>query len=76
MNKYLTAMVTVLVATQIIRITQNAIQLHRQNKQFKKDLAWIRDNNITERDFDVQRDCFYLLRQWLEKELGIAEDEG
>lgn len=78
MNKYLTAMVTVLVATQIIRITQNAIQLHRQNKQIEKDLAWIKDNDISERDFDVQRDCFYLLRQWLKKELGIdygATDE-
>jgi hypothetical protein len=29
MDIYLTIMVTVLVATQIIRVTQNAIQLHR-----------------------------------------------
>jgi uncharacterized protein YqeY len=29
METYLTIMVTVLVATQVIRITQNAIQLHR-----------------------------------------------
>lgn len=71
MNIYLTIMVTVLVLTQVIRITQNAIQLHRQEKALAKDLAWIKDNDISERDFDVQRDCFYLLRQYLEKELDI-----
>ena len=71
MNIYLTIMVTVLVLTQVIRITQNAIQLHRQNKMLSKDLAWIKDNDISERDFDVQRDCFYLLRMFLERELEI-----
>lgn len=71
MNTYLTIMVTVLVATQVIRITQNAIQLRRQEKAIAKDLAWLKDRDISERDFDVQRDCFYLLRQYLERELEI-----
>lgn len=71
MNTYLTIMVTVLVATQLIRITQNAIQLHRQEKAISKDLAWLRDKYVSERDFEVQRDCFYLLQQFLEKELEI-----
>ena len=78
MNIYLAIITTVLVLTQIVRLIQNAIQLHRQNKAFTKDLAWIKDNDVSERDFDVQRDCFYLLRQFLEKELEIdygAEDE-
>ena len=39
MNIYLTIMVTVLVLTQVIRITQNAIQLNRQEKAIAKDLA-------------------------------------
>ena len=39
MNIYLTIMVTVLVLTQVIRITQNAIQLHRQEKAIARDLA-------------------------------------
>lgn len=81
MNIYLTIMVTVLVLTQVIRITQNAIQLHRQEKRIAKDLAWIKDNDISERDFDVQRDCFYLLRDYLEREMHIdygacEEDEN
>lgn len=71
MNIYLAIITTVLVLTQIVRLIQNAIQLHRQNAQFTKDLAWIKDHDISERDFDVQRDCFYLLRQYLEKELEI-----
>lgn len=41
MDIYLTIMVTVLVATQVIRIAQNTIQLHRQNKLIKKrSLTW------------------------------------
>ena len=36
MNTYLTIMVTVLVATQIIRITQNHISLFRQEKADRK----------------------------------------
>ena len=71
MNTYLTIMVTVLVATQIIRITQNAINLHRQSIKIEKTVGWIKDNDVSERDFRVQRDCFYLLRMWLEKQLDI-----
>jgi len=68
MDKYLTVMVTVLVATQIIRITQNTISLIRQNKAIQKDIEWIKDNDISERDFDCQREVFYLLREKLREE--------
>ena len=71
MEIYLAIITTVLVLTQIVRLIQNAIQLHRQEKAIAKDLAWLKDNDISERDFDVQRDCFYLLRQYLEQELEI-----
>ena len=71
MNIYLAIITTVLVLTQIVRLIQNAIQLHMQNKAFTKDLAWIKDNDISERDFNVQRDCFYLLRDYLEREMNI-----
>ena len=68
MDKYLTVMVTVLVATQVIRITQNTISLIRQNKAIKRDLEWIKDRDITEHDFDCQREVFYLLREKLREE--------
>lgn len=65
MEAYLTIMVTVLVATQIIRITQNFISLRRQNKELDKDLQWIRDTEISKSDFEVQRKVFYLLYEKL-----------
>ena len=51
MDIYLTIMVTVMVVTQVIRITQNAIQLYRQNKIIKQQLKDVED--IT--SFDIQR---------------------
>ena len=68
MNKYLTIMVTVLVATQIIRITQNQISLFRQEKKIKETVAWIKDNDVSERDFEIQRKVFYLLYEKLKGE--------
>lgn len=56
MNTYLTIMVTVLVVTQIIRITQNTIQLRRQNKLFEAELGQIDD--ITQEDLDIQRRAY------------------
>lgn len=68
MNTYLTIMVTVLVATQIIRITQNHISLFRQEKEIKKTCGWIKDNGVTEMDFMVQREVFYRLRDRLRED--------
>lgn len=65
MNIYLTIITTVLVLTQIIRVTQNAINLHRQNHEIKRNIEWIGDREITKEDFDVQRECIYLLRDKL-----------
>lgn len=68
MNTYLTIMVTVLVVTQIIRITQNHISLFRQEKEIKKTCNWIKDNDVSERDFEIQRKVFYMLYERLAKE--------
>ena len=73
MNIYLTIMVTVLVATQVIRITQNHIQLVRQRKEIDKTIGWFKDNNVSEYDFEVQREVYYLL---LEKLKGEREQHG
>ena len=42
-EKYLIVMTTVLVVTQIIRVTQNTIQLVRQNKMIKKEIVLLGD---------------------------------
>lgn len=65
MTTYLTVITTALVITQIIRVTQNALQLHRQNKLFKAQLGQISD--ITEDDLQLQRDTYKLLHDYLMK---------
>lgn len=61
MNIYLTIITTVLVLTQIVRVTQNHIQLVKQQKQLDDTLGWIRDNDVSERDFEIQRKVFQML---------------
>ena len=51
MNTYLTIITTVLVLTQVIRITQNHINLRRQNKLFKAELGQI--SEVTQDDLEV-----------------------
>lgn len=65
MNTYLTIMVTILVVTQVIRITQNTISLMRQEKKIKETVGWIEKNDVSEMDFKIQRETFYLLNQYL-----------
>lgn len=64
MNIYLTIMVTILVLTQIIRIAQNTIQLRRQNKLIKAQLAQLDD--VTQDDFDMQRRAYRLIVEHFE----------
>jgi len=69
MNTYIAIITTVLVITQIIRVTQNAISLHRQEEAIKIDLKWLKDRDITQKDFDIQKECFCLLKEWLEEQI-------
>lgn len=64
-DKYMTIITTILVATQVIRVTQNAISLHRQEKDIKKVCGWLKDNDVSEQDFNIQREVFYMLHDWL-----------
>ena len=68
MNTYLAIITTVLVATQVIRVAQNHIQLRRQRKKIDDTMSWIKDNDISQVDFDVQREVFYRLRDKLRRE--------
>lgn len=75
MNTYLVIITTVLVVTQLIRITQNQISLFRQRKKIDNTLAWMKDNDVSERDFDVQRKVFYLLFDKLMKEQELEDEQ-
>ena len=73
MNTYLAIITTILVITQIIRVTQNHISLFRQEKEIKKHLDWIEENDISERDFAIQREVFYMLHEELTKKRESRE---
>ena len=63
MNTYLVIITTALVITQIVRLIQNAVQLHRQNVLFQKQLGQIED--VTQADLDVQRKAYRLAVEYL-----------
>lgn len=72
MNDYLTIITTVLVLTQIIRITQNTIQLRRQKKLFEAELGQIKD--ITPDDLDMQIAVYRMLYSELtERRMNVCE---
>lgn len=71
MNNYLVIITTVLVITQVIRITQNAINLHRQHVIYKKELCELADLELKKEDFEYQRKAYRLIVERLEKEEGL-----
>lgn len=71
MEKYLAVITTVLVATQIIRIAQNTMSLHRQNKLIKAQLNEI--GEITDDDMKRKIMVDKLLVELLPKILDTYE---
>lgn len=65
LKKYLIVMTTVLVVTQIIRVTQNTIQLVRQNKMIKKEI--VRLGDVTDEDIAMHREFYKLGCEYLSK---------
>ena len=61
MEIYLAIITTVLVVTQVIRIIQNTINLFHQEKELKKHIGWINDNDIKREDFELQREAYRLI---------------
>ena len=74
MNTYLAIITTVLVITQIIRVVQNHISLRRTEKEILKNVEWIKDNDISERDFAIQREVFRMLYWKLKEEMEGEND--
>lgn len=69
MTTYLVIITTVLVLTQIIRVTQNTIQLIRQKTLFKRQLADLSEYKLTAEDFKNQRKANALAAEYYEKML-------
>lgn len=75
MTTYLTIITIILVLTQIIRITQNHISLFRQEKKIEQTVGWLHENDVSQRDFEIQRKVFYLLYDKLIEERNGAQYE-
>jgi hypothetical protein len=75
MNTYLAIITTVLVITQIIRVTQNYIQLRREKTVFEKQLGDLANIEIQKEDFEMQRKAYRLLAERLEMELMKEVEE-
>ena len=75
MSIYLTIITTVLVLTQIIRISQNHISLRRQKVVFEAQLGELVDAGVTKEDFEMQRKAYRLIVERLERELMQEEEE-
>lgn len=76
MNTYLAIITTVLVITQIIRVTQNHIQLRRQKTRFKKQLGDLADMEIQKEDFEMQRMAYRLIVEWLDNKEDAKDEQA
>lgn len=68
MTTYLAIITTALVITQIIRLAQNTISLTWQNREIKRQISWIKDVELSEKDFEIQRAVYELLYEELQGE--------
>lgn len=63
MNTYLAIITTVLVATQIIRVIQNGLNLMLHDRAVDEQLKAIGD--VTKEDLETQRKAYrYIVRYW------------
>lgn len=73
MEKYLAAMTTVLVATQVIRVTQNTISLMRKTRLLKKELERLGD--VSEADMERQKEVNKLAIRYFKQKLNDEDIE-
>lgn len=74
MDKYLAVTTTILIISQVIRVTQNAINLHRQKIMFERDLKGLSDLELTKEDFRMQQRFYRLAVEKMERE-KLSEDD-
>lgn len=72
MEIYLAIITTALVLTQIVRVTQNAISLRRQEVLFKKQCGQLED--VTQEDLETRKKADRLIVEYLEKLEGRTDD--
>lgn len=68
MDKYLAVTTTILIISQVVRVIQNAINLHRQRKEFEHNIGHLKDLEATKEDFRMQQRFYRLAVEKLERE--------
>lgn len=63
MLTYIAVVLTLILITQVVRVTQNGINLYRQNKAIEKELAGL---DITNEDLATQRKAYRLAVKFFE----------
>lgn len=74
MNTYLAIITTILVLTQIIRVTQNAMQLRKYNKQIDGKIDAIGD--YTKEDVEIQKKAFRYMVRYFDSVYNWCEEES
>ena len=74
MNNYLAVITTVLVITQIIRLIQNMIQLHRHAVKYELDRKRLSEMEVTREDVEMQKKAYRLIVEKLSAEVGVKNE--
>lgn len=72
MNTYLAIITTALVITQVIRVVQNAIMLHRQEKKLDAQLREF--DEVTNEDLKTQKEAYRLIVEHFKTEKGGVQE--
>ena len=64
MLTYIAVVLTLILITQVIRVTQNGISLYRQNKAIDKELN--RLGGVTDEDLEIQKKAYRLIVSFFE----------
>ena len=65
---YLAITITILIATQVVRVVQNAKNLRYQNQIIERQLQGIED--VTNEDLQRQKRVFQMAEEYLNRKLG------
>ena len=74
MLTYIAVVLTLILITQVIRVTQNGISLYRQNKAINEELN--RLSGVTDEDLEIQKKAYRLIVSFFENIKVDKKDEN
>jgi len=74
MLTYIAVVLTLILITQVVRVTQNGISLYRQNKAIDKELNRI--GTVTDEDLETQKKAYRFIVSFFENTKVDKKDEN